>query len=543
MKRILSFAFLGIFAALLLSLVPQAQAQSGLTWTADFYNNTSLTGTAIRQTYNNVNFNWGSGSPISGIQADNWSARFSTVATFNQGTYRFTITADDGFRLYVHGQLYADTWNSTQVGQTVTTDINLQAGGAGIVIDFRDNTANAFLSVSWMQISGNQNPVPTGSWVAEYWNNASLSNNPNVVVAEASPNHDWGTGAPANGIGADNFSARWSSQQNFTAGNYRITVTVDDGVRVNVNGVRVIDEWHGSPTIATYTRDVTLFTGLNSFVIEYYEASGIARIQFSVTPVSSIPPTVPPSTVIASVTVNSPLLNVRSAPVIADNIINKVSQGATYPVIGRNAEGTWWQIQIGTQIGWVSGAHVIASNTQNVPVVTGGVSNPTPAPNTPTAQVTVNTGLLNVRSAPFVGDNIINKIPRGASYTVIGRNADTSWWQIQLGTQVGWVSARYVIPANTQNVPVVNVTVEVPTAPSTGTGYLLTATANLNIRAGAGATFNRLNILPANRQAEILARNSNNTWWLVRYGGTTGWVSGAFVTLPAGIDFNRIPIQ
>jgi uncharacterized protein YgiM (DUF1202 family) len=542
MKRILMFAFLGVFA-LLLGLIPQVEAQSGLTWTADFYNNGNLTGTAIRQTYNNVNFNWGSGAPVAGIGSDNWSVRFSTVANFNAGTYRFTLNADDAVRLYVHGQLYIDTWNAPQLGQNVSADINLSGGGAGIVIDFRDNTGNAFLNVSWTQITGTNNPVPTGSWVAEYWNNRSLSNNPNAVVNEASPNHDWGTGSPINGVAADNFSARWSSQQNFAAGTYRVTLTVDDGARVSVNGVRIIDEWHGSPTIATYTRDVSLFTGLNTFVIEYYEEVGVARIQFSVTPIGSISPTQAPSSSIAQVTINSPLLNVRSAPFIGDNIINKVSQGVTYIVVGRNAEGTWWQIQIGAQIGWVSGAFVIPANTQNVPVVTGTTTSPTQAPSSSTAQVTINSPLLNVRSAPFIGDNIINKVARGATYLVVGRNAEGTWWQIQIGSQIGWVSGAYVIPSNTQNVPVVNSSVQVPNTPTTATGYILSATANLNIRSGAGSTFSRINILPRFAQAEILARNSSSTWWLIRYGATTGWVSGAFVSLPSGLDFNRVPVQ
>jgi len=453
MKRILNIVVLGLVLVLALSFIPQSQAQSGYTWTADFYNNTSLSGTAIRQTYNNVTFNWGTGSPISGIGADNWSVRFNTVANFNAGTYRFTINADDAVRLYVHGQLYIDTWNAPQVGQNLTADINLNAGAAGVVIDFRENTGNAYINVSWTQISGSSNPIPTGSWVAEYWNNRNLSNNPNVVQNEASPSHDWGTGAPVNGVGADNFSARFSSQQQFNAGTYRITITVDDGVRVSVNGSRVIDEWHGSPTIATYTRDVTLFTGLNTFVIEYYEDTGVARLSYSITSLSQ--PSQPPVTSVAMVTINTPL--------------------------------------------------------------------------------------LNVRSAPFIGDNIINKVPRGATYIVVGRNADSSWWQIQIGAQVGWVSGAYVIPANTQNVPVV--TASVPNTPVQGTGYFLRATANLNIRTGAGTSFSRINILPLNAQAEIVGRNSSNTWWMVSYGGTTGWVSGAFVTLPTGIDLNRVPVR
>lgn len=70
------------------------------------------------------------------------------------------------------------------------------------------------------------------------------------------------------------------------------------------------------------------------------------------------------------------------------------------------------------------------------------------------AWITVTTYLLNVRSGPATSYPILTKIGSGESYPIIGRNADSSWWQIRLNSLNGWVSARYVAAANTAGVPV-----------------------------------------------------------------------------------------
>ena len=65
-------------------------------------------------------------------------------------------------------------------------------------------------------------------------------------------NFNWGTGAPfitpgqpIPGIGADNFSARFTSSQNLTPGQYNFVTSSDDGVRLYVNGALVINKFIG----------------------------------------------------------------------------------------------------------------------------------------------------------------------------------------------------------------------------------------------------------------------------------------------------------
>jgi PKD repeat protein len=123
-------------------------------------------------------------------------------------------------------------------------------------------------------------PVVISDWHGEYYNNPTLSGNPVLVRNDVSINFDWGSAAPAAGLPADNFSARWSRSLSFPAGTYRFYARVDDGVRLWIDGALVIDQWHDSaPT--TYSADVNLSDGSHSLRMEYYERSGGALAQLA----------------------------------------------------------------------------------------------------------------------------------------------------------------------------------------------------------------------------------------------------------------------
>ncbi len=120
-------------------------------------------------------------------------------------------------------------------------------------------------------------PVP-GGWNAQYWNTPDLSGSSVVERPEANLDYNWGWNPPAPGVHNVNWSARWTRTFYMTAGTYRITAKVDDGVRVYIDGVLVIDSWQVQ-AVNTYQRDVLIQTsGNHTFTVEYFQAEGVAEL-------------------------------------------------------------------------------------------------------------------------------------------------------------------------------------------------------------------------------------------------------------------------
>jgi hypothetical protein len=94
-------------------------------------------------------------------------------------------------------------------------------------------------------------------------------------------NFNWGSASPGTGVTADNFSVRWTGQvQAPVTGNFVFTTTSDDGIRLWVNGVQVINNWtdHGSTT--NNSAAVALTAGVKyTITLEYYEKGGSAVAQ------------------------------------------------------------------------------------------------------------------------------------------------------------------------------------------------------------------------------------------------------------------------
>ena len=123
-------------------------------------------------------------------------------------------------------------------------------------------------------------PVIT-EWRGEYFNNIGLIGDPTVVRNDSDINFDWLTGSPDPRINVDLWSARWTRSLLFEGGTYRFALNVDDGVRLFIDGVLVLDDWRdGAREIST---DVTLGRGNHNVRVEYYERGGRASIRLRIT--------------------------------------------------------------------------------------------------------------------------------------------------------------------------------------------------------------------------------------------------------------------
>ncbi len=88
---------------------------------------------------------------------------------------------------------------------------------------------------------------------------------------------NWGEGSPASGLPVDNFSVLWTRSFTYAGGNYRFFATADDGVRVYVDNVLVINAWREQPA-TSYFGDVYLSPGSHTIRVDYFEATQVASI-------------------------------------------------------------------------------------------------------------------------------------------------------------------------------------------------------------------------------------------------------------------------
>ncbi len=124
-------------------------------------------------------------------------------------------------------------------------------------------------------------PASFPDWKGEYFPNPTLSGPPLVIRNDPTLDFNWADGSPDLRIPTDNFSARWTRNLLFNAGTYRFVFFVDDGVRLFIDDVLVLDEWRDGPPREVF-RDVTLSARLYRFRVEYYERSGFAVLRFNV---------------------------------------------------------------------------------------------------------------------------------------------------------------------------------------------------------------------------------------------------------------------
>jgi uncharacterized protein YraI len=140
-----------------LALLPgfSVQAEYGINWSATFYDTTTVgvgTPTSVSG-INGINFNWGAGPPIiNGVpviaKTDGFSARFTSVQTFVNGTYQFVVASDDGVRVLIDGAVAWDQY----VPRALTTDTftrTMTAGNHTLTVEYFEETDQAILQFQW----------------------------------------------------------------------------------------------------------------------------------------------------------------------------------------------------------------------------------------------------------------------------------------------------------------------------------------------------------------------------------------------------------
>lgn len=141
------------------------------TMTAYYYNNSrTLGGTPVVVNNDSAYHDWGSGSPVSGVSADNFSARFEGTYTAPEtGNYYFRTNSDDGVRAWVstNGAAYTSCPTTGTSGNCVInnwTDHGPTIDDSGAIymtagqsfstrVEFYENSGGAVMQFSWRKPS------------------------------------------------------------------------------------------------------------------------------------------------------------------------------------------------------------------------------------------------------------------------------------------------------------------------------------------------------------------------------------------------------
>lgn len=147
------------------------------------------------------------------------------------------------------------------------------------------NTVGTTSATFVLTLAPNPNPVNLGTGLrGRYYPNMDLVGPPALTRIDPSVDFAW-SGSPGAGIAADGFSVRWEGEVEAPVGGaYIFSTESDDGVRLWVNDIPLIDNWtnHGS-TVDTGASIVLAGGTRYRLRLEFFENGGgaVARLRWS----------------------------------------------------------------------------------------------------------------------------------------------------------------------------------------------------------------------------------------------------------------------
>lgn len=195
--------------------------------------------------------------------------------------------------------------------------------------------------------------------------------------------------------------------------------------------------------------------------------------------------------------VNSDVVNVRSYPDLAGDVIGEAKQGERLEILSTSIDGQWFQVccPLGTSAGdrqsWVAAEFV---TVQQAELEASGATLRTTTDVTPASAIklvgtpanlpsvssdgvmgTVNESMVNLRSGPGTVYALVGQVQEQSTVTLTGRDAANLWWRICCPPDApaeSWISAEFIDLAmpKTQALTLVPVVTASATPPATSDG-------------------------------------------------------------------------
>lgn len=261
----------------------------------------------------NIDFNWGSGSPGGAIKSNwyytRWTGQFVAPVT---GTYQFGGNNDDNFHIWVNNVDLYNSGGCTGICYDNTKSVQLTAGQAvPLRVEYLEAAGAAYAKLyvkgpvpeqlvprDWVYTNVTNDAASNGLTGRYYTDTGDHSidtaaNDPSRLMLtrqDTSMNLNFGTGGPAQGLQTDNFLARWTGYITVpSTGSYTLGMAGDDGARIKLsNGLlgaqnTVLDSWNYTSTANRWGSATNLSANTPvPITIDYNEVTSTASFQLLV---------------------------------------------------------------------------------------------------------------------------------------------------------------------------------------------------------------------------------------------------------------------
>ncbi|MCA9126974.1 MAG: endo-1,4-beta-xylanase [Planctomycetales bacterium] len=139
-----------------------ADTTAGIGLTAQYYADANLESLYTVRNDATVDFDWGSGAPLAGMNVDGFGVRWQGEIEFhNTELHTFHIDAAGGVRLWINGKMLIDRWDDLQVQDATGTIAAVAGRRADLRLEFRETSGAANITLQWSSPSMPISPVPT----------------------------------------------------------------------------------------------------------------------------------------------------------------------------------------------------------------------------------------------------------------------------------------------------------------------------------------------------------------------------------------------
>ena len=118
---------------------------------ASYFGNINLTGTPVKvQAESKIDNDWAANSPTTGLPVDNFSVRWEGFVNAPvTGIYTFSVTGDDGIRLWLNNQLIVDKWIDQSATTYTAKVVFIKGQSVAIKMEYYEKGGQAVAKLAW----------------------------------------------------------------------------------------------------------------------------------------------------------------------------------------------------------------------------------------------------------------------------------------------------------------------------------------------------------------------------------------------------------